>query len=87
MLTNHMIPTFTPADHGDDPGRIHRSTAMSTSTRPVHFIEFELSCALERRDLVTDDEHDDMISRFERDENQREIDRLTAELELARADS
>ncbi len=60
---------------------------MNTSTRPVHLIEFELGCALERRDLFADDEPDDMIIRFQRDENQREIDRLTTELELARTDS
>lgn len=59
---------------------------MSITTRPIHLIEFELECAIERRAIYArrpDD--DDMISRFQCDQNQREIDRLTDELELARS--
>lgn len=60
---------------------------MNTSTRPVHLIEFELEGALELRAIYAARTDDDMIIRFQRDENQREIDRLTTELELARTDS
>ncbi|HSH11467.1 MAG TPA: hypothetical protein VLA10_06740 [Ilumatobacter sp.] len=58
---------------------------MSITTRPIHLIEFELECAIERRAIYARRPDDDMISRFQCDQNQREIDRLTDELELARS--
>jgi hypothetical protein len=53
---------------------------MSTTARPAFLIEFELGCALERRAIHHDTPADDMISRFQRDENEREIAKLTDEL-------
>jgi hypothetical protein len=59
---------------------------MTHAVRPAFVIEFELDCALERRDIYANrPQSDDMISRFQVDQNRREIERLTAELELARS--
>ena len=58
---------------------------MSITTCPIHLIEFELECAIERRAIYARRPDDDMISRFRCDQNQRAIDRLTDELELARS--
>lgn len=60
---------------------------MSTTTRPAFFIEFELECALERRAIHTAHPADDMISRFQRDQNEREIAKLTEELAKVNADN
>lgn len=58
---------------------------MTQAVRPAFVIEFELDCALELRDVYDNrPESDDMISRFQADQNRREIARLTAELEAAR---
>ena len=58
---------------------------MNQTTRPAFVIEFELDCARERRDIYAGrPDCDDMISRFQADQNRREIERLTAELETAR---
>lgn len=58
---------------------------MTKPGRPDFLIEFELECALERREIYANRPGpDDMISRFQVDQNRREIERLTAELETAR---
>ena len=59
---------------------------MNRTTRPAHLIEFELDCALELREIYARrSENDDMISQFQVDQNRREIDGLTAELDIARS--
>ena len=58
---------------------------MNQTARPTFVIEFELGCALELRDIYAGrPDCVDMISRFQADQNRREIERLTAELETAR---
>ena len=60
---------------------------MNYTKRPTVLIEFELECATERRTIYARRaDNDDMISRFQCDQNQREIERLTAELEVARSE-
>ena len=59
---------------------------MTHSARPDFAIEFEFDCALELRDVYANRRlSDDMISRFQVDHDRREIERLTAELRVARA--
>ena len=60
---------------------------MSTIARPAFFIEFELECALELRGIYASNPADDMISRFQRDQNEREITRLTEELAKVNTDN
>ena len=58
---------------------------MIRTKRPAFVIEFELDCALELREVyASHPPSDDMISKFQVDQNRREIERLTAELEATR---